>query len=105
MPTTTVTAPSSPVTPPGWADLLARAVTETGTIATAYRAFHGYSLGNQMLALTQCLARDIAPGPLATFPRWKDLGRHVQKGQHALTLCMPVTSKRTPAATMRSEEH
>jgi hypothetical protein len=31
---------------------------------------------------------------LATFQRWKELGRHVKKGEKALTLCMPVTIKR-----------
>ena len=33
------------------------------------------------------------PGPLATFPQWKDRGRYVTKGQKALTLCQPVTVK------------
>jgi hypothetical protein len=39
--------------------------------------------------------RGIQPGPLATFPKWKELGRFVKKGQKALTLCMPLTCKRT----------
>jgi antirestriction protein ArdC len=85
-----------------FAELLRTAVTEPGTISTAYSAFHNYSLGNQLLALGQCLARGIQPGPLATFPRWKELGRHVVKGQHAVTLCMPVTVKRTSET---EEEH
>jgi hypothetical protein len=77
-----------------FSDLLHNAVTEPGTISAAYRQFHNYSIGNQLLAWSQCLARDIQPGPLATFPRWKALGRHVRKGEKALTLCMPVTVKR-----------
>jgi antirestriction protein ArdC len=76
-----------------WAELLHKAVTEPGVISEAFSRFHGYSIGNQMLALVQCRQRGIQPGPLATFPRWKDLGRHVRKGQRALTLCMPVTLK------------
>jgi N-terminal domain of anti-restriction factor ArdC len=28
--------------------------------------------------------RGIQPGPLATFPKWKELGRHVKKGEKAL---------------------
>ena len=68
-------------TPATFAELLRTAVTEPGTISTAYSAFHNYSLGNQLLALGQCLARGIQPGPLATFQRWKELGRHVVKGR------------------------
>jgi hypothetical protein len=47
------------------------------------------------LALFQCFARGIRPGPLAIFPLWKELGRYVKKGEKALTLCIPLTSKRT----------
>ncbi len=35
---------------------------------------------------------------MATYPRWKELGRHVRKGEKALTLCMPITIKRRDAA-------
>jgi antirestriction protein ArdC len=41
----------------------------------------------------QCRARVIEPGPLASFNRWKELGRHVRKGQRALELCMPLKLK------------
>ncbi len=81
-----------------FADLLHSAVTEPGTISTAYRQFHTYSLGNQLLAWSQCLAREIAPGPLATYPKWRELGRHVRKGEKAIVLCQPVTVKRTGEA-------
>ena len=64
-----------------WAALLNEAVTKPGFIHEAYSRFHNYSLGNQLLALFQCLARGIQPGPLATFPRWKELGRHVKRGE------------------------
>jgi antirestriction protein ArdC len=77
-----------------FADLLASAVTEPGIISSAYRQFHNYSIGNQLLAWSQCLARGIQPGPIATFMGWKDKGRHVKKGEKAITLCMPVTIKR-----------
>ena len=81
-----------------FADLLASAVTEPGILSRAYSQFHAYSLGNQLLAWAQCLERGLQPGPLATFPKWKTLGRHVRKGEKALTLCQPVTVKR-PAET------
>jgi antirestriction protein ArdC len=77
-----------------FADLLRSAVTEPGIISSAYRQFHNYSIGNQLLAWSQCLARGIQPGPLATYPKWKELGRQVRRGEKAITLCMPVTVKR-----------
>src|SRR5437016_11289627 len=78
-----------------WAELLHRAVTEPGVISEAYSRFHSYSLGNQILAWFQCAERAITPGPIATFMRWKELGRNVRKGEKAITLCMPVRCKRT----------
>lgn len=77
-----------------WAALLDEAVKKPGFIHEAYTRFHSYSIGNQLLALFQCLEQGIQPGPLATFPKWKELGRHVKKGSKALTLCMPLTCKR-----------
>ena len=68
-----------------WAALLDEAVRKPGYIHEAYSRFDNYSLGNQLLALFQCFERGIQPGPLATFPKWKELG---------LTLCMPLTWKR-----------
>jgi len=89
--------------PAAFADLLARAVTEPGVISDAYAAFHGYSLGNQILALVQCHERRITPGPIATFMGWKEKGRHVRKGQKALTLCMPVTCRRKDTESTETE--
>jgi antirestriction protein ArdC len=81
---------------PSFAELLHQATPEPGAISQAYSAFHGYSLGNQLLAWAQCDARGIPLGPIATFNRWKELGRYVSKGAKALQLCMPVTCKRPP---------
>jgi hypothetical protein len=85
-----------------WAALLTEAVTKPGMIHEAYSRFHHYSLGNQILALVQCYQRGIQPGPLATFPKWKEVGRNVMKGQKALMLCMPLGCKRTK--TVRAED-
>jgi antirestriction protein ArdC len=82
------------VAPAAFADLLQKAVTEPGIISKAYSAFHGYSIGNQILALVQCVERGITPGPIATFVGWKAKGRYVRKGEKAIVLCMPVTCKR-----------
>jgi antirestriction protein ArdC len=81
-------------TTPQFAELLARALAEPGIVSRAYSAFHGYSLGNQILAIVQCAERGITPGPIATFMGWKDKGRYVRKGEKAMVLCMPVTCKR-----------
>jgi hypothetical protein len=86
-------------TQPDFATLLERATTEPGIISRAYFAFHGYSLGNRILAAMQCLEREIPFGPIASFNRWKELGRHVTKGSKALELCQPVTVKRTDEQT------
>jgi hypothetical protein len=94
--TTTTTTPDT--TPTQWSRLLSEAVTTPGLLLAAYSAFHQYSIGNQVLALVQCQQRGLRPGPLATFPGWKDKGRYVRKGAKALTLCMPVTVKGKDAA-------
>jgi antirestriction protein ArdC len=75
--------------------LLEEAVTKPGTLMKAYCLFWNYSLGNQILALIQANRRGITLGPIASFNRWKELGRHVKRGEKAIELCMPVTCKRT----------
>jgi hypothetical protein len=42
-------------------------------------------------------------GPIASFNRWKELGRYVRKGERALKLCMPVTWKQRDTADDGSE--
>jgi hypothetical protein len=93
-----------PLSAPTFADLLARAVTEPGILSRAYTAFHGYSIGNQILAVVQCAERGITPGPISTFMGWKDKGRYVRKGERAIVLCMPVTCKRKPDQPADSNE-
>jgi len=75
--------------------LLDEAVNKPGTLMKAYSLFWNYSLGNQILALIQARNRSIPLGPIASFNRWKDLGRHVKRGEKAIELCMPVIVKRT----------
>ena len=82
--------------PAEWTALLVEAVTKPGVISDAYSRFWNYSVGNQLLALFQCHARRLEPGPIHTFAGWKDVGRSVRKGERALTLCMPVTCRRRP---------
>ena len=63
-------------------------------ISEAYRAFHNYSTGNQILAITQCYERGVQSGPINTYVGWTKIGRHVRKGEKAITLCMPVTARK-----------
>jgi antirestriction factor ArdC-like protein/uncharacterized protein DUF955 len=99
--TTEQTTPTA--TPFDFAALLREALEQPGTINRAYFAFHNFSLGNQLLAMCQCAERGIAPGPLCTFPGWKEKGRHVLKGSKAIMLCMPVTCKRKPTDAAASD--
>ena len=69
--------------------LLEEAVTKPGTLMKAYSLFWNYSLGNQILALFQANRRGIALGPIASFNRWKELGRHVKRGEKAIELTPP----------------
>jgi antirestriction protein ArdC len=89
---------------PKWSALLVEAVNKPGLIMEAYSAFHQYSIGNQLLALVQCHMRGIQPGPINTFPKWQALGRHVKRGERALTLCMPITRKRRDEQSDTSDE-
>src|SRR6266516_2406822 len=79
--------------------LLDEAVSKPGTLMKAYSLFWNYSLGNQILALIQAHRRGIALGPIASFNRWKELGRHVKRGEKAIELCMPITLKRKTTET------
>ena len=87
-----------------WAELLREALTRPGMIHEAYSRFHGYSFGNRIAALAQCHERRIPPGPIATFRKWKDLGRSVKHGERALYLCMPVQVKRRDTEDAEAEE-
>jgi hypothetical protein len=89
---------------PTFAALLEAAVSQPGTIARAYSAFHSFSLGNQLLAAMQCAERGLTLGPLASFQTWKGKGRHVRRGERALWLWMPLTVKRTVTQEDGTEE-
>ena len=87
-----------------FSQLLNDAVNQPGIISKCYSTFHGYSIGNQLLAYSQCVARDIPLGPIATFKKWKELGRNVQKGQKAIALVMPVTIAKKDEAGEKTGE-
>lgn len=97
---------SAPRGPPTatWSALLHQAITTPGLVHDAYHRFRQYSLRNQLLAMSQCIERGIIPGPLATFKQWEALGRHVTRGQKAIVLCVPVTTKATKERAVNEED-
>ena len=89
---------------PSWRTILTQAVNTPGMMLEAYSAFHNYSIGNQLLALTQCYQRGLQPGAIRTFPGWQALGRNVKRGERALVLCMPITGKRRSDSTDNTDD-
>ncbi len=86
-----------------WGELLRDAVETPGRMLAAYTAFHNYSFGNALLALEQCVRRNLQPGPLNTYRGWLERKRHVRKGETGITLCMPMPFKRTEHADAEEE--
>jgi len=79
--------------------LLDECVKKPGTLMKAYSLFWNYSLGNQILALVQANQRGIPLGPIASYNKWRELGRQVRRGEKAIVLCRPVTIKRKSTET------
>ncbi len=73
-----------------WGELLRDAVEKPGRMLAGYTAFHNYSVGNALLALEQCMRRNLQPGPLNTYRGWLEKKRQVRKGERGITLCMPM---------------
>lgn len=71
--------------------LLNQAINQKGYISKCYSVFYEYSIGNQFLAMEQLSGRKLPITPIATFKKWLELGRTVQKGQKAISLVMPVS--------------
>jgi antirestriction protein ArdC len=87
-----------------WSSLLADAVNKPGVISKAYSQFYDYSMGNQILAWSQLVGRGIDLSPIATFKKWKELGRSVRKGEKAIALVMPVTITKKDEAGQKTDD-
>src|SRR5436190_3052901 len=87
-----------------WGELLRYAVEKPGRMLEAYTAFHNYSFGNALLALEQCIRRDLQPGPLNTYRGWLEKRRQVRKGEKGITLCMPMPFKRAAQSDDAQDE-
>ena len=73
--------------------ILEAALTQPGVMNQAYRAFHNYSIGNQMLAALQVFGRGAPLAPIASFNAWRENGRFLKKGEKAISLLMPISVK------------
>jgi antirestriction protein ArdC len=79
-----------------WGKLFSDALSCPGKVSEAYSVFHDYSLGNAILAAMQLTVKGLPLSPIASFNKWKQLGRCVKKGEKAIALVMPVTVKTKP---------
>lgn len=68
-----------------WNKLLDEALTAPGNLTGVYDRFWDYSFGNMMLFMMQGIHE-----PVASFSRWKSLGRHVIRGSKAKEVIVPI---------------
>jgi len=87
-----------------WGELLRDAVERPGRMLEAYTAFHNYSFGNALLALEQCIRRNLQPGPLNTYRGWLERKRQVRKGERGIILCMPMPFKKAAETDETQDE-
>ena len=68
--------------------LMQEALTMPGQMGSTYNRFYEYSYGNQIALWMQRVE-----GPVATYQRWQDVGRHVKKGAKAASILRPIMRK------------
>ncbi len=68
-----------------WQDLIDKGLTMPGNVGDTYNRFYTYSFLNQLLLLQQGVLE-----PVATYERWKQLGRQVLRGSKAKTIIRPI---------------
>lgn len=69
-------------------DLLQRAITMEGSTSNTYNRFYNYSFMNRVLLWVQNVSE-----PVATYKKWQELGRQVNKGSKAKFICRPISYK------------
>lgn len=83
-----LTRPTALEVPKG-RELIEAMLTVEGSLGDTYNRFHRYSPRNiGFLALQGCPME-----PVATFKRWQDLGRQVQRGEKAYSILRPIQVK------------
>lgn len=61
-------------------------LTAEGSVGNVYNRFHDYSLRNQAFLMMQGCPQE----PVATFKKWQELGRQVQRGEKAYSILRPI---------------
>jgi len=83
-----LTKPTALEVPKG-REIIESLLTVEGRLGETYQRFHRYSPRNLgFLALQGCPME-----PVATFKRWQELGRQVQRGQKAFSILRPIQVK------------
>lgn len=82
-----------------WPKLMEEALTAPGNLSGVYDRFWDYSFGNMMLFLMQGIRE-----PVASFSKWKSLGRHVMKGARAKEVIVPILVNEKPSEDDELEE-
>jgi hypothetical protein len=84
-----------------WAKIIETALTAPSNVGTTYNRFYEYSFLNQMYLLMQGVHE-----PVATWARWKAIGRHIVKGAEGKYIIRPIHAKTdVPKAQEESEEN
>src|SRR5690348_523848 len=71
-----------------WNALLKDAMNTPGNLMGNFSRFHSYSFLNTLLLYSQG-----ARGPVASYARWKALGRQVIRGEKGMTIIRPINVK------------
>jgi N-terminal domain of anti-restriction factor ArdC len=83
-----------------WRKIIETALTAPGNVGNTYNRFYEYSFLNQMYLLMQGVHE-----PVATWARWKAIGRHIVKGAEGKYIIRPVHARvDTPTAHEADEE-
>jgi antirestriction factor ArdC-like protein len=76
---------------PDWNALMEEALNAPGNLTGVYDRFWNYSLTNMLLFRMQGVRE-----PVASFKRWKSLGRHVLRGARAKEVIVPLLVNEKP---------
>lgn len=82
-----------------WPQLMNEALTAPGNLTGVYDRFWDYSFGNMMLFLMQGIRE-----PVASYSRWKSLGRQVVRGARAKEVIVPILVNEKPSEEDELEE-
>ena len=71
-----------------YSELIDQALNMKGSTSNTYNRFYNYSYMNRVLLYLQGVSE-----PVATYKKWQELGRQVNKGSKAKFICRPVIYK------------